>query len=66
MKSIDKRFDEIDDRFDKIEERFNKIDEQFTEIRKKSNNQFRWMLGFIIVIFGSPIIQNTITHFWSH
>ncbi len=66
LKSIDNRFEKIDKRFDKIDEKFDKIDEQFREIRKESKSQFWYTLTFIVALVGLPIIQNIITHFWSH
>ncbi len=44
----------------------NELRKEINEVRKESISQFRWIIGIIIALFGLPIIQNTIIHFWSH
>jgi hypothetical protein len=49
-----------------INETLNRIDKRLDTMETNSVSQFRWIVGIIITLFGLPIIQNTIIHFWSH
>jgi hypothetical protein len=60
---INETLNRIDKRLDNLEIN---MENNFKEVRKDSVSQFRWLLGIIITLFGLPIIQNTIIHFWSH
>jgi peptidoglycan hydrolase CwlO-like protein len=59
---IEKRFDKIDEKLNKtnleIKELSTEINKNFIEIYKQMKSYHLWTLGFLMVIFGSPIFSN--------
>lgn len=43
-----------------------KIDNNYIQSTSLSWSHFKRIIGIIVTLFSLPIIQNIITHFWSH
>ncbi len=41
----------------KIDKRFDKIDDKFKHFESKIDNQFHWMLGIMMTMFGGIILH---------
>ena len=67
---LQQAIEHINETLVRFEKRFDNIEkimhENFKEIRKESRTQFWCIITFIIALVGLPIIQNIITHYWSH
>jgi uncharacterized coiled-coil protein SlyX len=52
---IEKKFEKIDQRFDLTDKKFEALYQEIKESRNLSWSHFRWIIGIILVFFGSLI-----------
>jgi hypothetical protein len=50
----------------KIDNNHKETKEDISKLYLTTWSQFRWILGIIGTMLALPVIQNIITHFWSH
>lgn len=54
---------EVSEEFKSIRKEFK---EEINDVRKESRAQFRWIMGTILVLFGSPFVVEIVKLFKAH
>jgi hypothetical protein len=55
---MDKKFLHIDGKFDRIDEKFDRIDEKFDRMGAKIDNNFKWLVGILLVGIALPFVKS--------
>lgn len=60
MHRLESQFNKIDRYFDNVDNKLERIRSDIVEGKKENWSQMRWILAFVIALFGSPVIYQVI------
>ena len=58
MRHIDQKFDHMDKKFLHIDGKFDRIDEKFDRMGAKIDNNFKWLVGILLVGIALPFVKS--------